>query len=404
MASNVSTSDWPTLARRLADTLDADGDLHDPAWRDALLAVPRHEFIPHYYRQDTDAGRTRWVLVEPDDQESTQRWMELVYSPTTLITEIADYAGRGVQAPVSSSTKPDLMIRMLEALEVSDGMRVLEIGTGTGYNAALLAHRLGSQQICSVDIDPHLVSDAQERLSRLGYTPTLVVADGADGLAEHAPFDRIIATCALLAVPGEWIEQLQPGGLALVHIEGPLGAGNLLTLRRGEAPVLEGRFLPWWGCFMRRRATAGQTVGSPPPIRTTSPPVTRYTALDPAELDRGKYFPFLAQLYLPPDIFRSISIDDDVAVTELRAPDGSWCETNREPDGTGRHIVREAGPTPLWGQVEIAWKRWQELGAPAWHEFGLTATRTDHNVWFRDPNQGPRWMLPTPVPPDGQRS
>jgi protein-L-isoaspartate O-methyltransferase len=67
-----------------------------------------------------------------------------VYSPTTLVTDLADYADRGVQAPVSSSTKPDLMIRMLEALDVTDGMRVLEIGTGTGYNAALLAHRLGS--------------------------------------------------------------------------------------------------------------------------------------------------------------------------------------------------------------------------------------------------------------------
>jgi protein-L-isoaspartate(D-aspartate) O-methyltransferase len=125
---------------------------------------------------------------------------------------------------------------MLEALEITDGMRVLEIGTGTGYNAALLAHRLGSAQVCSVDIDPHLVCQARERLSQLGYTPTLATTDGADGLPGHAPFDRIIATCAWSAVPAAWISQLRPNGLALVHIEGPLGAGNLIALRRSDPP------------------------------------------------------------------------------------------------------------------------------------------------------------------------
>jgi protein-L-isoaspartate O-methyltransferase len=271
MAVTVPASTWRALARRLADELDGDGDLRTPQWRDALLAVPRHEFVPCYYIPEPDARPLRWMMHEPRDAETTQRWLDLVYSPTTLITDLADYVDRGVQAPVSSATKPDLMIRMLEALEVTDGMLVLEIGTGTGYNAALLAHRLGGQQVCSVDIDPQLVSEARHRLARLGYTPTVVTADGADGLAGHAPFDRIIATCAVIAVPAAWIEQLRPGGLALVHVEGPLGAGNLLALRRGTAPVLQGRFLPWWGCFMRRRAAAGATVGyryrSAPPSR-----------------------------------------------------------------------------------------------------------------------------------------
>lgn len=65
-----------------------------------------------YYVQDRDARPLRWTTHEPRDTESIQRWLDLVYSPTTLITNLADYADRGVQAPVSSSTKPDLMIRM----------------------------------------------------------------------------------------------------------------------------------------------------------------------------------------------------------------------------------------------------------------------------------------------------
>jgi protein-L-isoaspartate O-methyltransferase len=217
----VASSQWRPMARRLAEQLVADGDLHDLKWRDALMAVPRHKFIPRYYEQEPNSRPLHWTTHQPHDLDSTRRRLRLVYSPTTLVTELADYADRGVQAPVSSSTKPDLMIRMLEALQIADGMHVLEIGTGTGYDAALLTHRLGGPHVFSVDIDPDLITNARQRLDHLGYAPTLAAADGADGFAEHAPYDRIVATCALFAVPPAWIEQLQPGGLALVDIEGP---------------------------------------------------------------------------------------------------------------------------------------------------------------------------------------
>lgn len=397
MTGQVSVPDWRERVRRLADQLTADGDLRTPAWRDALLAVPRHEFVPRYYELDTSTRPASWSRHEPADSVGIARWLELVYSPTTLVTEIADYAGRGVQTGVVSSTKPDLMIRMLEALHVNDGMRVLEIGTGTGYNAALLCHRLGGANVCSIDIDPTVVNDAQVRLSRLGYNPTLVAADGADGLAGHTPFDRIIATCSVRAIPPAWIEQLAPGGLLLVHLEGPLGAGNLLSLRRSDTPAVQGRFLPWWGCFMRRRTGYGPQTGTPPPTRASEPPSTRQTTLAPTELDADKKFPFLAQLHLPSGIFRSIRLlDDHNPISYFAAPDGSWCEIIRTPEPNGRYTVREAGASRLWTAIEQAWTEWTALGAPAWHEFGLTATPTAHHIWYRDPGTGPRWELPVP--------
>ncbi len=396
MSVTVPESTWRPLARELADDIGAVGKLHSAEWRSAVQDVPRHVFVPFYYTDDQDGRSRRWTRHEPSDEQSIARWLELVYSRTTMVTQVADFADRGTQAAVSSSTKPDLMIRMLEALEVTDGMRVLEIGTGTGYNAALLSHRLGSGKVYSVDVDPHLVDDARDRLTRLGYPVTLAAVDGAGGLPEHAPFDRIIATCALFAVPAAWITQLCPDGLALVHIEGPLGAGNLLALRHTAPDTVQGRFLPWWGCFMRRRLTAGPSVGTPRPIRTHAAPTTRTTAVNPAQLDGGARFPFLAQLHLPHGVFRSIwRSDGGDTITELRAPDGSWCECTREPDSDGRHTVREAGPTPLWAHVETAWQHWTDLGAPAWHEFGLTATPAQHTVWFGTP-EGPSWPLPTP--------
>jgi methyltransferase of ATP-grasp peptide maturase system len=399
----VPESTWRELARRLAEDINAVGKMNTPQWRAAVQEVPRHVFVPRYYTDDQHGCSRRWTLHEPEDPDSVRRWLELVYSRTTLVTQVAEFADRGTQAAVSSSTKPDLMIRMLEALEVTDGMRVLEIGTGTGYNAALLSHRLGAANVYSVDVDPHLVDDARERLTRLGYTAaTLAAVDGVGGLPEHAPYDRIIATCALFAVPAAWINQLQPDGLALVHIEGPLGAGNLLALRHVAPDTVQGRFLSWWGCFMRRRATAGPNVGTPRPRRTDTALTTRTTTVDPAQLDGGARFPFLAQLYLPHGVFRSMwrresaDGDDSATITELRTPDGSWAEITREPDSQARYRVREAGPTPLWAHVESAWEQWADLGSPQWHEFGLTATPTRHTVWFGSPD-GPSWPLPLPV-------
>jgi methyltransferase of ATP-grasp peptide maturase system len=394
----VPESTWRELTQRLADDISAAGKMRTPEWRAAVENVPRHVFVPRYYADDQNGHSRSWTLQEPASPDSITRWLELVYSRTTLVTQVADFADRGTQAAVSSSTKPDLMIRMLEALEVADGMRVLEIGTGTGYNAALLSHRLGAGNVFSVDVDPHLVVDARDRLARLGYAAaTLAAVDGIEGLPEYAPYDRIIATCALFGVPAAWITQLRPDGLVLVHIEGPLGAGNLLALRHVAPGTVQGRFLPWWGCFMRSRATAGPFVGTPRPRRTSDAPTTRTTAVDPAQLDGGARFPFLAQLHLPHGVFRSMwRGDDGDTVTELRATDGSWVEVIREPGPEGRYRLRQAGPTPLWAQVEAAWQQWTDLGEPQWHQFGLTATPTTHRVWFGDPD-GPAWPLPVPA-------
>jgi hypothetical protein len=119
--------------------------------------------------------------------------------------------------------------------------------------------------------------------------------------------------------------------------------------------------------------------------------------VDPAELDGGKSFSFLAQLYVPPGMFRSVRLlDGQTPVSYLAAPDGSWCEITRTPDANGHYMVQEAGPTSLWAGIEIAWIKWLELGGPALHEFGLTATPTTHRIWHYDPETGPRWTLSTP--------
>lgn len=194
---------WRELAQRLADELVAEGVLRTPAWRAAIEQIPRHVFVPRFYVQQSGG---RWI----ETTGEAESWLTAVYRNEPLITELA-VAASGNRVTVSSSTKPGLMVRMLEVLDVHDENRVLEIGTGTGYNAGLLSHRLGADRVFSIDIGTGLVDAARDRLATLGLAPTLSVTHGAGAMPEHAPFDRIIATCSLPAVPWSWAEQVREG-------------------------------------------------------------------------------------------------------------------------------------------------------------------------------------------------
>jgi protein-L-isoaspartate O-methyltransferase len=115
------------------------------------------------------------------------------------------------------------------AARVADGMRVLEIGTGTGWNAALLAHRLGHAAVTSVEIDPDITRQAAQALTAIGHTPKVVCADGSLGYPMDAPYDRVIATCAVSTVPYAWVAQTRPGGMILAPWAPPASRNDPLA-------------------------------------------------------------------------------------------------------------------------------------------------------------------------------
>ncbi|WP_225639113.1 methyltransferase domain-containing protein [Streptomyces solaniscabiei] len=223
----------------------------DPVWREAFETVPRHLFVPYYYVGVRGGYERRWG--EHPDPAARERWVRGAYADVPLATRLRD------GELLSSSSQPSLMAMMLVELDVADGNRILEIGAGTGYNAALLAHRLGDDDlVTTVDLDPEITESARRHLTAAGYRPAVVTGDGARGVPERAPFDRIIATCALPTVPRAWLVQCRPGGRILA----PLATG-LIALTVRDAGHAEGHFLHTPAYFVPLRG-AGRTEPEPP--------------------------------------------------------------------------------------------------------------------------------------------
>ncbi|HUB14397.1 MAG TPA: protein-L-isoaspartate(D-aspartate) O-methyltransferase [Acetobacteraceae bacterium] len=131
-------------------------------------------------------------------------------------------------------SQPFIVALMTELLDLRPQDRVLEIGTGSGYQAAVLAELAGS--VCSVEVIPTLAEHAAKVLAAEGYGRiALRVGDGAQGWPEHAPFDAIIVTAAARGVPPALLEQLRPGGRLVIPIGAPWSAQELRLLKKDAA-------------------------------------------------------------------------------------------------------------------------------------------------------------------------
>jgi protein-L-isoaspartate O-methyltransferase len=369
----------------LVDEMVAAGHLRTPAWIDAFEAVPRAEFVPYFFRH----AQGGWRMVEPPDPE----WQESVGSGRVLVTQVggsdacADLGRAGVVVAgdsTSSSSEVPLMADMLEALDVAPASRILEIGTGTGYNAALMAH--AGHTVTSVDVDGALVERARERLDRLDLPARLVVGDGLLGHAGDAPYDRVIATVACPGVPRAWVEQCAPGAKILL----PLTVGALVPLLTVADGTAHGRFLPLLGSFMPVRSVRGDAVAA---LRLAGDSADRgqRTAL-PVEEATSMMRPFEFVAALLTGGFMTVPSDGE---TVLVSGDGSWARY--APDGDGGR-VRQGGPTPLWDRIEDAHRVWTDLGCPPRARFGLTvesgaAEGGSHTLWLDDPASEHRWPV-----------
>lgn len=400
--TTVDDADVQRRLEKLAEKLADSGEIRSPEWRQAFLTVRRHVFVPRYWHdEEPGAFPARWRMVDNATSDH-QEWLGAVYSNRTLATDLTGTpatTGEGMHPQVTSSTTmPSLVMAMLEDLDIAEGMRVLEIGTGTGYNAALLCARLGDTNVTSIDIDPELVALARIRLADHGYRPHLVTGDGAAGAPKHAPFDRIIATCGVDRIPYTWIEQTRAGGKIMSNIRGPFTAYALilLTVHNG---IASGNFLAQSGGFMPLRADPTRPFNYTVTIdHNATDAAEGHSPLDPQEAYDDQNWGLLAQTHLTGLACRQIYVDDhEYLGTELATPDGSsWAIVHHAPDDDG-HFTQQAGPRRLWDELEALHDQWTALGRPAYHRFGLTLNRHAQTLWLDQPDSRHTWELGIPA-------
>lgn len=371
----------------LIAAMRAKGYLPGRAWADVLRAVPRHLFVPDRGWVTTgNAGDDSYAI---DKTAQPVQWWNAVYADAAIVTQSDDgrsdpASGHG-QATSSLSALSGVLYNLGFA-DLDDDHRVLEIGTGTGYTAALTACRVGvAGAVTTVEVDPELAKQAAASLEAVlgpDRMPELVVADGAAGHLEGAPYDRVHATCSVQQIPYAWVEQLRPGGRIVTPFGGWFGYGLLAQVDVMPDRTAIGRF-PGTSGYMHLRSQ--RPAGDHPAEWATEPAdgvsVTR-TPINPRTL---AYAPAVADLVISTLV---------PAVTARRPEDALWLfdgndsgcwaiATFAEHEGTFE--VQQHGPRRLWDEVTDAYFRWQSWGRPDLERFGLTVTPGSQQVWWDDP-------------------
>jgi protein-L-isoaspartate O-methyltransferase len=356
--SHPDTADTKALRAALAQQLWDNGHLRSPQWRTAIQETPRHHYVPVFYRQTRGA----WQSVRSDDAG----YFDTVYSDTALTTQLTD--GRAT----SSSSQPSLMTDMLGALDIEDSNKVGEVATGTGYNAALICHRVGDKNVITMEVDSTLAQQARARLNEHGYAPVVLTGDARAGFPGNPTLDRLIITCGLDTFPYGLAHGMRPGGVIVC----PLGRGNV-RLQVQDGGILEGNFLAGGSCFMKAR-DEGTTGSITYPHH--SEPAQAHTTATPHDRVNDEAFRFIQSLALG-EFNDATEMDGNGTTTGYRiwTRDGSWAHA----EGTK---VRQAGPHRLWDGIEEAHSWFESHGHPSRHRFGTTITPYAQRYWLDEPD------------------
>jgi protein-L-isoaspartate O-methyltransferase len=369
----------------LVEGLTAEGALSEP-WRSAFLAVPREVFIPEViWRSDGDG------LVALHRAEDPQEWLSRAYGPGHVITQVDDGTpagpeGRG-EMPTSSVSRPDIVALMLAAGQVEPGMRVLEIGTGTGYTAALLAHYLGAGNVTTIEVDPVLAARARTALAAAGYGDvTVLTGDGACGHPAGAPFDRVLSTVAAPRVPYEWVAQTRPAGLVVTPWSSAYKHAGLLSLTVQPDGSATGGLVNTTIAFMQLRDQRIVWPEITDVVRDTDSPEISDTDIHVSKVCNDGGSPFAIAFQVPDCHWEYVPASDGDGrwrVWFLDAITRSWARFDYQPRA-GRWPVSQFGPRRLWDEVTTAYQHWNDLGQPPATRWRFTITADSQHVELPD--------------------
>jgi protein-L-isoaspartate(D-aspartate) O-methyltransferase len=343
------------------------GEIRSAAVERAFRRVPRHRLVQTFYTADGQ----EYTRIEHDPSSPDPEHLELIYSHNYLVTRLQD----GIAT--SSSSQPGLMASMLEILEIEAGMRVLEIGAGTGYNAALMAEITGNQaRVTTVDAQADVVAQTQRLLDQAGYGGIHVLcADGFYGIPESAPFDRIIVTVGSSELSPHWVAQLASGGRILLPLRHK-GANPLVMVSRAEDGAIAGRVVGMSGFMAIQGELEDETYWGVPFPATETPLVQEpgWPELYRPEARRQPYWHgdawgFWFYLGLRDRRARLVNWMPSFGLADAQT--GHWVNLD------GEHLTL-AGEPALLQSLKAYYDEWRRLGSPGIKDYAITFIPTGH--------------------------
>ncbi|WP_344076346.1 protein-L-isoaspartate O-methyltransferase family protein [Streptomyces crystallinus] len=345
-------------------------DADSPWVRDAMTALPRHAFAP-----DTLWSWNGHEWVSADRATDPERWADLVYPGPDDSTVIQVTDGLAT----SSLSCVAVVADMLDSLILEPEHSVLELGTGAGWNAALLAHRAGpGGQVVSMETDPVLAEAAARRLKAHGCDVEVRCGDGSLGAPERGPYDRVIATYAVDTLPWPWIQATRPAG-RIVYPWGRMGHFALTVADDGQSAT---GWLQGLALFMPDRHTP-QASPVPATLRASG-----HGAVTDAELlaDLATGHLLFALRVSHPHILITVEQHNGQPRAELRDQTG---RTVRAELTTNAQVQISDSGKDLWADLRSGYQLWREHGRPEQWDFGMTVTPHAQTVWVRSPDNGP---------------
>jgi protein-L-isoaspartate O-methyltransferase len=379
----LPTLDRPTALEHykdLADELRRNGKLSTDAWISAFEATPRATFLGSFAVREPVSGA--WTTYDLHASDPADRAMALTLARTDL--ELVIQFDRA-QVPTSSCPQPSVVATLLEALDVQEHHRVLQIGTGTGYTAALLCQRVGADNVTTVELHRELAASATRHLAVLGHHPRVLIGDGRRGAADHGPYDRLIATCSTPRIPVAWINQVRPGGVIIAN----LGSG-FVRLVVAPDKTASGFFLPLHGTFTTLRDNDTDSAATTTDLLNliANNAVVRRTV----KIPHGLTHPMITLLITlhHPDLHRVIQHLDHGVRHVLISPADGFADvrvdyTDRAPTHDRGLLTEPEGSPSLWDSVTAIAETWMNCGQLPAERYGLTvAADGRHLLWSDD--------------------
>lgn len=356
------------LASRLYSELAERGEVSG-WWLGALHAVPRHHYIP-----DTIYPGSR-DFIPLHRAEKPEEWLKFVYTDDAITTQVDNGHPNGTpRRPTSACSQPLVVAQMLEAFDPKPGERVLEIGTGTGWNAAILANEVGAENVTTIEVDQSVSDQARGALDAGGYQRvTTVVGDGTLGWKPGAPYAGVLATVAVKAIPYAWVEQTRPGGRIVGTLSNAYFPPGIVALNRDYEGNARGRIVGR-AAFMSIRADQHDCG----PYNTDTYDCTE-TKIHPYYLGVNSRHSAIAIGQRVPDVRVKWHPSNDPDQPDLSGHmwwfaeyGGSWASLRVEGDPPWE--VHQSGPRRLFEEVRDAYRWWRKQGEPQASDWLVTVT------------------------------